>query len=265
MKINKKKKFSDFFIKSQNDRQIDFLVLHHIEADSINHAIEQLVQHKVSSHFVIDEAGKIFELVDENDVAYHAGHSCWRGVDNLNSASIGIEFINPNAFSKKFKKAQMRSGAKLCAYLIEKYNIKQENIAGHSDIAYYPHGFFDGHGIRLDGFLDRKRDPSHFFDWKFLAQNGIGIYPKTQFRGRDKILFRFGEQSEKIAQLKQKLADFGYKTNKDNHGFDLETQLLVRVFNRRFNPKKYRENPDIWWQSSQFALDQILDNNIELG
>ncbi len=258
MKINKKLKFNDFFTKSENERKINFLVLHHIEANSIEHAIEQFFEHKVSSHFVIDEKGKIFELVSENDVAYHAGHSFWQGVDGLNQSSIGIEFINKNAFSKKFKKAQMRAGADLCAYLIKKYNIKSENIVGHSDIAYYPTQSFDAHGIRLDGFLDRKQDPSQFFDWRFLSQNNIAIYPQNIFKKRDKILFKFGNKSAEIAKIKQKLADFGYKVTNFDDIFDLEMKLLTRAFHRRFNQKKFKTNPDIWWQSSQFYLDEIV-------
>lgn len=259
MKINKKRKFTEFFTKNpEKSRKIDFLVLHHIEADSIDHAIEQFVEHKVSSHFVIDEKGKIFELVDENDVAYHAGHSFWQGVDGLNQSSIGIEFVNKNAFSKKFKKAQMRSGSKLCAYLIAKYKIKPKNIVGHSDIAYFPQQSFEEHGIRLDGFLDRKQDPSQFFDWKFLWQQNIGIYPQIDFKKRDKILFKFANKSDGIAEIKRKLADFGYKVTNFDGEFDLEMKLLVRAFQRRFNQKKFKTNPDIWWQSSQFCLDQIV-------
>ncbi len=66
--IDRSKKFNDFFDKETTARKIDFLVLHHVEATSADHAVEQFKQHQVSSHFLIDESGKIFELVDENDV-----------------------------------------------------------------------------------------------------------------------------------------------------------------------------------------------------
>jgi N-acetylmuramoyl-L-alanine amidase len=79
--IDRSKKFSEFFDVKTEARKIDFLVLHHVAATSANHAAEMFRECQVSSHFLVDELGKVFELVDENDVAYHAGVSFWRGVD----------------------------------------------------------------------------------------------------------------------------------------------------------------------------------------
>ena len=160
--IDKSKKFSQFFDQKAEVRKIDFLVLHHIEANSAQHAIDQLLEHKVSSHFVIDEAGNIFELVDENDIAYHAGISHWKGFESLNKNSIGIEFINQSPFKKKFEMLQMQAGVRLIKYLISKYNIQKNNILGHLDIAY--HAKSDSN----PSTLDRKQDPSELFDWQFL-------------------------------------------------------------------------------------------------
>ena len=53
LKINKEKRFSSFFDQINELRKIDFLVLHHIEAISVNHAIEQFLKHKVSSRYQI--------------------------------------------------------------------------------------------------------------------------------------------------------------------------------------------------------------------
>jgi N-acetylmuramoyl-L-alanine amidase len=222
MKVDRSKKFSEFFEKKIEPRKIDFLVLHHIEANSAEHAIEQLCEHQVSSHYLIDEDGKIFELVDENDVAYHAGVSYWRGIDALNQTSIGIEFINSSPFEKKFEPAQMQAGLELCQHLITKYKIPAQNIAGHSDIAYN----------KETGLPDRKQDPSHLFDWQFLRLNGVGIFPDFSLD----ILTHFkpGEHDEKIAKAKINLIKFGYRVMNLNDEFDQELQALVTVFNRRF-------------------------------
>ena len=48
----------------------------------------------VSSHFVINRNGKIYRLVEDNKIAWHAGKSCWGRCKNLNKNSIGIELIN---------------------------------------------------------------------------------------------------------------------------------------------------------------------------
>lgn len=225
--IDKSRKFTEFFEPYKAPREINFLVLHHIEANSVEHAIEQLISHGVSSHFIIDETGNIFELVDENDVAYHAGLSYWNGCEGLNKHSIGIEFINSNPFEKDFEKPQLEAGVSLCKYITAKYNIKPENIVGHSDIAY----------DKETGFLDRKQDPSHLFDWKFFADNGIsnydGIYDNmlTKFKIDDSQL---GTKSEEIKSIKQKLNNFGYKILNLDNEFDLELKNILTVFNRRF-------------------------------
>ncbi len=222
MKIDQSKKFNEFFEASESKRKIDFLVLHHVEANSADHAIEQFKFHQVSAHFVIDEAGEIFQLVDENDIAYHAGVSFWNGVDGLNKSSIGIEFINSQPFVKKFSQAQMNAGLELCRQLIAKYQIKAQNVVGHSDIAY----------SRETGFLDRKQDPSHLFDWKFLAENGVGIFPQIKFS--EKKIYELGDKNPEILLIKAKLQKFGYRIINLNDEFDLEMQSITRVFNRRF-------------------------------
>lgn len=255
MNIDKTKKFSDFFAKSEVIRKINFLVLHHVEADSVEHAVAQFLEHQVSAHFLIDESGKIFELVNENDVAYHAGYSFWRGSTGLNKNSIGIEFINKSPFGKKFETVQLLAGVKLCQYLIKKYNVAAVNIVGHSDIAFYPEG------AEGAGFLDRKQDPSHLFDWKFLAQNDVGIFPEI-ILPQDKVLFGLGDKASAIKLTKEKLAQFGYRVINLNEEFDVEMQMLVRVFNRRFNQDKFNDDADSWYFSSQMILDKLRPESV---
>jgi N-acetylmuramoyl-L-alanine amidase len=243
--INRSKKFTEFFDKKTEARKIDFVVLHHIEASSAQHAVSMLQEYQVSSHFLIDEGGNIFELVDENDVAYHAGVSFWHGFEGLNQNSIGIEFINSSPFGKKFEDVQMQAGVELCQYLLGKYNLKKQDVVGHSDIAY----------DRQTNVLDRKQDPSHLFDWKFLAQNGVGIFPEISVE--DKVLFELGNKASLIVEIKNNLKKFGYRLLNLTDEFDEELQAVVRVFNRRFNPQKFSENPDVWYVSSQAALEVL--------
>lgn len=247
LEINKNKKFSEFFDVVNSVRKIDFLVLHHVQANSVQHAIDQFLDCKVSSHFLIDECGEIFQLVDENNIAYHAGVSFWRGVDGLNKTSIGIEFINSAPFDKKFELVQMQAGVELCKYLIKKYNIEAQNIVGHSDIAYN----------KETGFLDRKQDPSHLFDWKFLAQNGVGFYPDNLFIESCNLLFEYEDVDCKIEEIKKSLIKFGYKVSNLNNNFDLEMMCLVRVFNRRFNQRISQDDNSAWYKSSQLLLDNL--------
>lgn len=220
--IDRSKKFTKYFDKVDEGRVIDFIILHHIEAKSVDHAIDQLTQHGVSAHFLIAENGGIFELVEANNIAYHAGVSFWKGCEGLNKNSIGIEFINSNACGKKFEEVQMQSALKLCLYLMQKYQIVKEAVIGHSDIAY----------DQLSGLHNRKQDPSHLFDWEFLAQNNVGVFPKVT-ADHSKI-FTIGDETFEILNIKKILQKVGYRIVNLDNKFDLEMQSVVRVFNRKF-------------------------------
>lgn len=239
MQIDKSEKFLQFFDSVKEPRKIDFLVLHHVEANSAKHAIEQFKQHQVSAHFLIEESGKIFELVDENNIAYHAGVSFWKGFEGLNKNSIGIELVNLAPFEKKFEDAQMIAAVELCKYLVAKYKLE---LVAHSDIAYSAE----------TKLLNRKQDPSHFFDWHFLAENGVGIFPQTQENHEE--LFRLGDRNLEIKKIKQNLKTFGYQVLNLNDEFDLEMQALATVFNRRFIGKDL----NFWCLQSQQVLLKLF-------
>ena len=235
------------FKRYGGQRQIDFLILHHLQANSIAETVEALEYHQVSAHFLIDKNGKIAQVVDENDIAFHAGVSCWNGFDGLNINSIGIEFINSDPFSNNFSQQQMLAGVDLASYLINKYNIQSRYVLGHSDIAYNS----------TSGLLDRKQDPSHLFDWEFLAKNNIGLYPKLFLDfAEESLIFELGDENSQIEKIKKNLREFGYKIMNINGIFDEEMQMLTRVFNRHFNNKIDLRSQDLWLQSS----DQILLN-----
>ena len=92
---------------------------------------------KVSTHYLINKKGDVKSMVDEKNIAWHAGKSKWKNCINLNNRSIGIELVNKgHQFGyEKFSKQQILKLILLCKYLIKKYKIKKTNILGHSDIA----------------------------------------------------------------------------------------------------------------------------------
>lgn len=249
MNLNHSVKFSQFYDEVFEVRKINFLVLHHIQANSVQHALDQLYQHQVSAHYLIDDQGNVFELVAENNIAYHAGVSYWQGVNGLNKNSIGIELISKDPFQVGFSEKQMDSLVLLCRNLIHKYSISAKNIVGHSDIAYF----------NDTELLDRKQDPSHLFNWQYLALNGIGVFPKiNNLKDFDRILYSLNDTDPNISRNKLRLKNFGYKITNISNIFDIEMQTLTRIFNRRFNPAKYSQNPDLWYLSSQLILDKLM-------
>jgi len=158
------KKFSPNFSKQKRSlKSIRVIVIHYTGMQSESESINRLCnsKFKVSSHFVINRIGKIYRLVYDNKVAWHAGKSCWGKYKNLNKNSIGIELTNKGhrLGYTSFTSKQISSLIKLSKFLIKKYKIKRKNIVGHSDIAPL-----------------RKIDPGEKFPWKELANKKVGIW-----------------------------------------------------------------------------------------
>ena len=74
---------------------------------------------KVSAHYLINQNGKIFKLVEDRHIAWHAGKSRWKKFNNLNKNSIGIELVNKGHQYgyTSFKKKQISTLVKLCKIL----------------------------------------------------------------------------------------------------------------------------------------------------
>lgn len=241
---------TDCYAKNESNRDIQFLIMHHLQANSVEETIKSLELYGVSAHYLIDYDGVIYQIVEDNDIAFHAGVSYWDGFDGLNKNSIGIEFINSNPFENEFSPQQIQSGVNLASFLIDKYQIKNRYVLGHSDIAYNPDS----------GFLDRKQDPSHLFNWHIFAQNNIGLYPHLYFdnSAQNHTLFEIGDIDERIFDIKDKLHQFGYRVSELNNIYDEEMRLLSRVFNRHFNNNTALELHDNWLMSSNLVLNQLI-------
>lgn len=143
---------------------IDTLILHYTGMQSAQAALDRLRDPaaRVSSHYVVDEGGAIWRLVDEQQRAWHAGVSCWRGHAALNDRSVGIEIVNPGHEwgYRPFPALQMAAVCDLCLGILGRHPIPARNVVGHSDVA-----------------PDRKEDPGELFDWPGLAANGVGLWP----------------------------------------------------------------------------------------
>ena len=94
---------------------------------------------KVSIHYVISKNGTVYQMVDDLNIAWHAGKSKWGRDTNLNSKSIGIELVNKG--NENFPLKQIRKLSLLIKFLKKKHKIKKEHVLGHSHIA--PNRKFD--------------------------------------------------------------------------------------------------------------------------
>lgn len=137
---------------------INSIVLH-CSTYSAKDMIDVLLSNRLSSHYIIGERGEVYQLVEDEKRAWHAGVSKWRDMENLNHYSIGIELSSFSMGQSEYTVSQIDSLIKLCERLKRQYKIPQRNIIGHSDVA-----------------PTRKADPGVYFPWKYLAEQGIGLW-----------------------------------------------------------------------------------------
>ena len=209
------------------------IILHYTGMGSALEALEALCDKvaKVSAHYFIDEDGSVFNLVKEEKRAWHAGNSFWEGKTDINSASIGIEIVNPGHEYgyRAFPARQMEAVAELCAALCKTYNIKPRHVLGHSDVA-----------------PERKSDPGELFDWKWLAEKGIGLWPDVQDMDREAA----GDVADNDYAFERLLQDYGYNPL-------AAYQDTVTAFHRHFYPEKFQDGEDPS-QIDQTSAERLL-------
>ncbi len=186
---------------SREGQAVDMLVLHYTGMKSAGEAMDRLCDPaaKVSAHYMVDVDGTIFRLVDEENRAWHAGVSYWRGNTNINQRSIGVEIVNTgHEFGyTPFPAPQMAAVLGLCQGILSRHAIPARNVVAHSDIA-----------------PTRKQDPGELFDWKFLAENCVGVFP---------------EPSSEDATPSADLQKYGYDIS--------DHKAAITAFQRHFRPK----------------------------
>ncbi|MHB1206188.1 MAG: N-acetylmuramoyl-L-alanine amidase [Rhodospirillaceae bacterium] len=198
------------------------VVLHYTGMVSCAAALERLCDTKasVSAHYLIDEDGGAYRLVAEDQRAWHAGKSFWRGVRDINSTSIGIEIANPGHDHgyRPFPEAQIAALIELLAGIVARHGVTPDNFLGHSDIA-----------------PGRKADPGELFPWERLSQAGFGLWPEPtiQLPGVPDLSAAF-----------RRLSEIGYAVPvTELLGADLLEPSsgatdVIAAFQRRFRPQK---------------------------
>lgn len=203
--------------------RVELLIVHYTGMPTADGARARLcdVEAKVSSHYLIDEAGQVFRLVPENCRAWHAGAGGWRGQGDVNSRSIGIELVNPGHEHgyRPFPSAQMAALVVLARGLLARHPIDAQGVLGHSDVA-----------------PARKTDPGELFDWRGLAADGIGLWPDLSAKpAPGPALLALGATGDAVRDLQNKLAAYGYEILIDGR-YDTATALVVTAFQRHFRP-----------------------------
>jgi N-acetylmuramoyl-L-alanine amidase len=214
-----------------HDSRVQFIVLHYTST-SLEHSLELLTHGPVSSHYLIgDTPPTLYKLVDENQRAWHAGESQWKGRTWLNSSSIGIEIVNKGFRDTPqgrvwypYTEGQIQALIVLLKDISTRYKIDPHNIIGHSDIAPL-----------------RKLDPGPLFPWQRLAQAGFGVWPNAQAVAREQALY--ANQLPSITWFQQQLALLGYETPQTGE-LDAATRHVLAAFQMHFRPTRFDGTPD---------------------
>jgi N-acetylmuramoyl-L-alanine amidase len=223
------------------DTPIDVLILHYTGMQSAQDAIDRLRDPvaRVSSHYVVDEDGSVLRLVPEARRAWHAGVSYWRGHSELNTRSIGIEIVNPGHEwgYLDFPALQMAVVCDLCLAILSRHPIPARNVVAHSDVA-----------------PDRKEDPGEKFDWRGLAQNGVGLWPENIPYGSTA---RAMHDAAVLHDVRAGLAEIGYRVAPEG-AFDPALATVLRAFQRHWRPEAITGQPDTGTLARLQAVRHIL-------
>ncbi len=203
---------------------ISMVVIHYTEMKPVETALARMCdpESSVSAHYCITEEGEVIRLVPEDRRAWHAGASYWRGIPDVNSASIGIELDHPgHALGYRgFAEAQIDALLPLLGRLVKQYDIPRANVVGHSDVAPM-----------------RKVDPGELFPWDRLAQAKLCL-PRPACLAAGNPFHNWGS----------------FFLALERFGYDITDQAkAVEAFERRWRPEHITGIPDgeiaaILWQ-----------------
>ena len=138
--------------KKYNTDHIERFFLNELDFSSHNF-YKNIDGMKVSAHVLIKRNGEVIQFVPFNKRAWHAGVSSYKGKNDCNNFSIGIELEGSD--DDIFEDIQYEQLSLITSLLIAEYDlITKDNIKGHSDIA-----------------PERKTDPGVLFDWDRYLTN----------------------------------------------------------------------------------------------
>ena len=229
------------FGERRGHAQPNCLILHYTGMPNGEAALKELLDpaSEVSAHYVIWEDGRIDQLVAESERAWHAGRSYWKGENDLNSASIGVEIVNPghDGGSPPFPDRQIEATIALARDICARWPIAPERVLAHSDVA-----------------PARKRDPGEAFPWERLWRGGVGLWSEPAPASGDPI-FGHKEEGPRVRALQAMLALYGYGVDLTGI-YDRQTRCVLAAFQRHFRPERIDGEAD---SSTVAALKALVE------
>ena len=228
-------KIDSTYTATSQDSRVQFLIIH-FTAEDFPQSLNVLTQGPVSSHYLVSERkgnnpAKVYQLVDENRRAFHAGVSSWKGATALNASSIGIEIVNlggrrgANGLRfPDFDREQIDRVVELVKDIVARHQIKPDRILGHSDIA-----------------PTRKNDPGPKFPWKRLADEGLILWPDENAVAARKAAYELALPS--VTWFQEKLVKHGFTLPATGEQ-DKLTSGVISAFQQKYRPARFDGFPD---------------------
>ncbi len=227
----------------KNGGKPEMVVIHHTSKNNMDEVWEAFFDrnHEISTHYLIDRDGSIYQLVDEDKRAYHSGWSTWsmngktysyRDADNdVNSVSIGIELFG--RFEWEYTPEQIAAVEWMCLDIRERYkNIKPEDIVLHACMDH-----------------SRKNDPGPNYPYELLARKGAGVYPDvSRLEGRFNEVAQLVNDEVTLTKLFNNIGyntrDFGNYIGQGKSVFDepASFKTVVRAFQYHYESDDFNKD-----------------------
>ena len=222
----------------------DMVVLHYTGMKTGEEALARLRDPaaKVSAHYLVEEDGRVFALVDEARRAWHAGVSFWRGERDINARSIGVEVVNPgHEFGyRPFPQVQVAAVIALLDEMRDRWTIDDAHILGHSDVAPL-----------------RKQDPGELFPWRTLARAGHGLWVEPPAAPGDDLAP--GDEGLGVLAIRGALGRLGYEIAPIGP-FDFDLAEIIVAFQRHWVQSRADGVADGDTRARLMALLRLVQN-----
>ena len=234
----------------RNNSKIQLIIIHYTALKNTLDAISYLCnkEKKVSSHYLISQNGTVYNLVQEEFRAWHAGQAFWQEISDINSISIGIELdYNPNGKNNKFSFKMIYSLKKLIINLQKNYKINKNGILAHSDIAPF-----------------RKIDPGKNFPWQSLSSSKLILKLKKLKKVEIKIMeqwFNFHKFKSKKQKIILALSLIGYDTREVYKNSNFYNKLISAYRIRYLNHEDKIKNKSIYNDLIKHLFNYMLTKN----
>lgn len=225
------------------DSRVQYVVVHYTSAD-LTRSLKLLTQGEVSSHYLIGDQAQpvVYQLVDENRRAWHAGDSAWQGRTWLNSSSVGIELVHPGYRELDgqrhwypFSDAQVERLIRLLLDIKARHQLPIDAVIGHSDIAPL-----------------RKVDPGPLFPWHKLAEAGLIRWPQPEQISQAR---RELTELPQDAWFQERLRALGYQISVSGEWDEL-SQKVLSAFQMKYRPANHQGEPDLETAALLWALTE---------